>query len=64
MTVPRMTSQNHHRIISSEEGLRDEDRIDSSRTHHPDDSCIGGILKTGDTRQVCTRIGTPVTEER
>jgi hypothetical protein len=63
MAISRMASQDHDAVITYEECPWNEYRINSSGTHHPDDPCIGRILKSGNTCEIRPRIGTPVTQE-
>ena len=64
MAVSDVSAKHGHLIESALQPLHDVHGVDTARAHGPDDPDARGVLKPGNTRQVRTRVGTPVTQER
>jgi len=58
-----MTTGNQNAVGPFLKGLDDIKRIDSSRAGNSDDPDIGRILNPADTRQIGSRVGTPVADD-
>lgn len=63
MTFTRVSPTYKHGIDTTGEGLQNEDWIDSSRAHDPDNPHVRGVLKPGNASQIGPGIGTPVAQE-
>jgi hypothetical protein len=61
MAVADVSPGNQYAVRTHLKCLQDEIRVDTARTHYPDNTHIGWILKTADSCKVGSRICTPAT---
>jgi hypothetical protein len=63
MTVTHVSPGHQNAVRTSLKRLENKIRIDPARTHHPNNSHVGRILKTAHPCQISGRIGAPVTRK-
>lgn len=63
MAFAKMSAAGKDAVRAVDKTFHKENRVDAARTHHPDDSHMGRILKTGHTGSISSGIATPVAEE-
>ena len=63
VTVTEVTAGYKHSVCSVSECLQHKERVDTSGTHHTDDSDVRRVLGTGGTPPVAPAVGTPVADE-
>ncbi len=63
MAFAQMSATGKDAVRSVDKTFHKENRVNATRTHHPDDAHMRRILKTGHTGSISSGIATPVAKE-
>src|SRR5512146_994140 len=64
MTISRMAPSNQDTVGPVGESVKDELRIHPARTHQANDAGVWRILHARTSRQIRSKVSTPIAEER
>jgi hypothetical protein len=63
MTFAQVSATHQHPVSTLGKSVDDQIRVYHTGTHHPDNPAVRGILDPGNSGQISTGIGAPITEE-
>jgi hypothetical protein len=63
MTFTKVSAKDQDAVSALFQSLYYQIRMDHTRTHYSDCAHIGGILQTGNTRQISSGVCAPITEK-